>query len=100
MFRRLGDLNSNSGATLSLEVDGRQIQAREGDTVAAALLAAGIRHIRTTPVSGAPRAPYCLMGVCFECLVTVDGESARQACLVPVRDGMQIETQAATETPE
>lgn len=93
MFRRLGDLNSNSGATLSLEVDGRQIQAREGDTVAAALLAAGIRHIRTTPVSGAPRAPYCLMGVCFDCLVTIDGVGSRQACLVPVRAGMSVETQ-------
>ena len=43
--------------------------ARAGDTVAAALLAAGIDHCRTTPVSGAPRAPYCLMGVCFDCLV-------------------------------
>jgi NADH dehydrogenase/NADH:ubiquinone oxidoreductase subunit G len=44
-------------------------------------------------VSGAPRAPYCLMGVCFECLVTVDGVGSRQGCLVPVREGMVIETQ-------
>ncbi len=89
MFRRLSDKD----ATLALKVDGREIRAREGDTVAAALLAAGIRHIRTTPVSGAPRAPYCLMGVCFDCLVTIDGVGSRQACLVPVRAGMAVETQ-------
>jgi predicted molibdopterin-dependent oxidoreductase YjgC len=89
MFRRLGD----KGATLLLKVDGREIRARDGDTVAAALLAAGIKHIRTTPVSGQPRAPYCLMGVCFDCLVTIDGVGSRQACLVPVREGMSVETQ-------
>jgi len=89
MFRRLDD----KGATLILKVDGREIRAREGDTVAAALLVAGIKHIRTTPVSGKPRAPYCLMGVCFDCLVTIDGVGSRQACLVPVREGMAVETQ-------
>ncbi len=89
MFKRLGD----TGATLTLTVDGKAIRARIGDTVAAAMLAAGIDHCRTTPVSGAPRAPYCLMGACFECLVTVDGVGSRQGCLVPVREGMKIETQ-------
>ena len=89
MFRRLNDKN----ATVVLKVDGREMRARDGDTVAAALLAAGVGHIRTTPVSGAPRAPYCLMGVCFDCLVTIDGVGSRQACLVPVRDGMTVETQ-------
>jgi len=89
MFRRLGD----KGATLLLKVDGREIRARDGDTVAAALLAAGIDRFRTTPVSGEARAPYCLMGVCFDCLVTIDGVGSRQACLVPVRAGMAVETQ-------
>ena len=89
MFRRLDD----KGATLLLKVDGREIRARDGDTMAAALLAAGIKHIRTTPVSGKPRAPYCLMGVCFDCLVTIDGVGSRQACLVPVHEGMAVETQ-------
>ena len=63
------------------------------DYWAGAALAAGIDHCRTTPVTGSPRAPYCLMGVCFECLVTVDGVGSRQGCLVPVREGMVIETQ-------
>ena len=44
-------------------------------------------------MSGKPRAPYCLMGVCFDCLVTIDGVGSRQACLVPVREGMAVETQ-------
>ena len=89
MFKRLDE----SGTTLSFTVDGQPIRARTGDTVAAAMLAAGIDHCRTTPVSGAPRAPYCLMGVCFDCLVAIDGVGSRQACLVPVREGMAVETQ-------
>jgi predicted molibdopterin-dependent oxidoreductase YjgC len=89
MFKRLGD----AGAAVTLKVDGKPIRARSGDTVAAALLAAGIDHCRTTPVTGAPRAPYCLMGVCFDCLVTIDGVGSRQGCLVPVREGMTVETQ-------
>ena len=47
--------------------------------------------VRTTPVSGAPRGPYCMMGACFECLVSVDGEPNQQACMVPARDGMRVE---------
>jgi sarcosine oxidase subunit alpha len=89
MFKRLGD----AGTAVTLMVDGKPIRARTGDTVAAAMLAAGIDHCRTTPVTGAPRAPYCLMGVCFDCLVTIDGVGSRQGCLVPVREGMAVETQ-------
>jgi sarcosine oxidase subunit alpha len=89
MFKRLAE----TGAPVAITVDGNAVNARAGDTVAAALLAAGIDHCRTTPVSGAPRAPYCLMGVCFDCLVTVDGVGSRQACLVAVRPGMKVETQ-------
>ncbi len=89
MFRRL----TESGAPVDITVDGRPVAARAGDTVAAALLAAGIDRCRTTPVTGVARAPYCLMGVCFDCLVTIDGVGSRQGCLVPVHDGMVVETQ-------
>ena len=89
MFKRL----ASSGATIALTVDGKPIIARAGDSVAAALLANGVDHCRSTPVSGAPRAPYCLMGVCFDCLVSIDGVGSRQGCLVPVREGMRVETQ-------
>ena len=62
-------------------------------SVAAALLSAGVTHTRVTPVSGTPRAPYCMMGVCFECLVEIDGRPNRQACLTMVQPGMQVRTQ-------
>jgi D-hydroxyproline dehydrogenase subunit gamma len=90
MFRRLPDLTGN---TLNIMVDGKRIRARAGDTVAAALLAGGMAQCRTTAVSGTPRGPYCMMGVCFDCLVTIDGTGNRQGCLVLVRDGMRIDTQ-------
>lgn len=96
-FRRLPEASATGAAdgvgTVTLTVDGRRVQARSTDTVAAALLAAGVTVCRTTPVSGAPRAPYCMMGVCFECLVTIDGMGNRQGCLVAVREGMQVQVQ-------
>lgn len=91
MFQRLPPERPESAVPIF--VDGRRIEARAGDTVAAAMLEAGMVTCRTTPVSGAPRSPYCMMGVCFDCLVTIDGVGNRQACLVRVHDGMQIETQ-------
>ena len=91
MFRR--SQPEAEAATVTLVIDGTSVRARPGDTVAAVMLAAGVSHCRTTPVSGAPRAPYCMMGVCFDCLVTIDGVGNRQGCLVRVRDGMQVEIQ-------
>jgi predicted molibdopterin-dependent oxidoreductase YjgC len=91
MFRRLPDV---SGERVSIVIDGAAAEAFAGDTVAAALLANGIRACRNTPVSGAPRAPYCLMGVCFECLVTIDGIGNRQSCQTRVASGMRIDTGA------
>jgi predicted molibdopterin-dependent oxidoreductase YjgC len=90
MFRRLPDA---VGDTITFTIDGRRAQAFAGDSVAAALLLAGVDHCRTTPVSGARRAPYCMMGVCFECLVTIDGVGNRQACLIVAQEGMRVETQ-------
>jgi predicted molibdopterin-dependent oxidoreductase YjgC len=90
MFRRLPDVN---GEPVPFIIDGQPASAQTGDTVAAALLAAGVEACRTTPLSGAPRGPYCMMGVCFECLVTIDGIGNRQGCLVLVEPGMQVETQ-------
>ena len=90
MFKRSED---DARAPVEVFVDGRSVAAREGDTVSAALLASGLDVRRATAVSGAPRLPYCMMGVCFDCLVTVDGVGNRQGCLVPVSPGMKIEVQ-------
>lgn len=89
MFRRLPE----AGAAVAVTVDGRPVEAREGDSVAAAMLVAGVTHCRITPVGGGPRAPYCMMGACFDCLVTIDGVGNRQGCLTAVREAMAIETQ-------
>ncbi len=72
---------------------GREIVAARGDSVAAALLAAGVDCFRETPLSGARRAPFCMIGNCFECLLEIDGTPNRQSCLVTVREGMCIEVQ-------
>jgi D-hydroxyproline dehydrogenase subunit gamma len=90
MFKRFDD---DTRKTVEIFVDGRAVMAREGDTVSAALLASGLDVRRQTAVSGAPRLPYCMMGVCFDCLVTIDGMGSRQGCLVPVHPGMQVEIQ-------
>lgn len=90
MFRRLPEA---AAPMVAVTIDGRTERVRAGDTVAAALLAAGILASRSSDVSGAPRAPYCMMGVCFECLITIDGVGNRQGCLVPVAAGMRIDTQ-------
>ena len=89
MFKRSGEQRPQ----VSITVDGKALAARAGDTVAAALLAAGIAHCRTTPVSETPRAPYCLMGVCFDCLAEIDGRPNRQSCMVTVAPGMTINRQ-------
>lgn len=69
--------------------DGTELSLLEGANLAAALLAAGVGVFRHTPVSGAARAPFCMMGACFDCLVDIDGVT-RQACMLEVRDGLRI----------
>jgi predicted molibdopterin-dependent oxidoreductase YjgC len=80
------------GARLSLTLDGRTVNAYEGETVAAVLLAEG--HIATRKTrSGSPRGVYCGMGVCFDCLVVVDGVPNTRACVTWVREGMEVARQ-------
>ena len=92
MFKRLATTEASS---VDIEVDGRSIDARAGESVAAALLNAGCVPFRHTPLSGAPRTPVCMMGVCFDCLVEIDGVPNVQSCMVTVRSGMRIRTQHA-----
>lgn len=88
----LARVNDRPLRTITISIDGAPFEAKAGDSVAAALLAAGRAAHRTSTISGAPRGAYCLMGVCFECLVRIDGFDNRQGCMVIVRDGMVIET--------
>src|SRR5262249_10936533 len=76
-------------APVRIRFDGTEIEALPGETIAAALAAADIVAVRRAR-SGAPRGPYCGMGVCFDCLVTVDGRPSQRACLTKVAPGMDV----------
>jgi predicted molibdopterin-dependent oxidoreductase YjgC len=82
-----------AGPGLSISCDGTPLAARAGQTVAAALLAAGRRTFRYTGRHGRPRGLFCGMGVCFDCLVRIDGRPNVRACQTPVAEGMRVETQ-------
>lgn len=79
-----------------LTFDGQPLEFRPGQTVGAALMAAGILSWRRTARRGDPRGLFCGIGVCFDCLVSVDGVPNQRACLTPARDGMRITTQEGT----
>jgi len=81
----------NSGPReVTIKVDDRPLQAVEGRSLAAALLEAGQQTLRRSPSGQEARGLYCAMGVCFECLVTIDGAPGQRACQVRVRDGMIV----------
>ncbi len=96
MFRR----RPEAAPAFTIRVDGREVPARAGESVAAAMLAAGLLRFRNTPATGAARGPFCMMGACFDCLVAIDGIGNRQACLVTVREGMAVETQSSARRLE
>jgi len=77
-------------------IDGRAVTVADGVTVAAALMAGGIRSWRTTRIAGRPRGVFCGMGVCFDCLVTVNGEPNVRACITVVEPGDVIDAQQGT----
>ncbi|MFC8709404.1 (2Fe-2S)-binding protein [Streptomyces sp. NPDC057197] len=70
---------------------GVAVPAEPGQSIAAALVAAGITDWRTTRGRGRPRGLFCGIGVCFDCLISIDGARAERACLVPAADGMRLE---------
>jgi predicted molibdopterin-dependent oxidoreductase YjgC len=90
------EAETQRGQPVTITVDGVPLQAYLGETIAGALLANGRRAWRHTE-SGEPRGLFCGMGICFDCLVTVDGVSNVRACMTPVADGMVVETEGPTE---
>src|SRR5204862_2909921 len=75
------------------EADRRTVRVGEGASAGAAVLLAGLASLRDTPVTGSARAPYCMMGVCFECLAEIDGVPNRQSCMIAALPGMRIRRQ-------
>jgi D-hydroxyproline dehydrogenase subunit gamma len=86
MFRKVRTVSS--GVTIT--VDGDRIAAEPGEPLAAVLLRTGSPYARIHPVSGAPRGPFCMMGICHDCYAIVDGVASTQTCLVTVHDGMVV----------
>ena len=80
------------GPAVTITLDGQTVTAHEGESVAALLLAEGYPATRTTQ-GGAPRGVYCGMGVCFDCLVIVDGIPNTRACTTWVREGLNVRRQ-------
>jgi hypothetical protein len=90
MYRRRPDAGR---ASIAVEVEGRTVMVPEGASAAAAVLLADLPSLRTTAITGTERAPYCMMGVCFDCLAEIDGIPNRQSCMTPARPGMRIRRQ-------
>ena len=80
------------GPTIAISIDGRPATCREGETIAAALIGAGETAWRSTRHTGARRGLFCGIGVCFDCLVIVNGDGPVRACLVTAQPGDQIAT--------
>jgi predicted molibdopterin-dependent oxidoreductase YjgC len=92
MFKRMNNAITGS-QIVTLMIEGEEIVAHQGDTVAAAMLVAGFRYTRITPVKGKRRAPYCMTGICFDCIVEINGNPDQRACQTLVQDGMHVTIQ-------
>ena len=98
MLRRLPPESSDSAAdsqSITLNWYDQEITALASDTVASALLLAGVRVSRKSSVSGDARLPLCMMGSCFECLIEIDGQVV-QSCMTEAKDGMQLKMPGQT----
>lgn len=97
---RVGDEDPRGltrGAPVRMTFDGVDVEAYEGESIAAALLAAEVRATRRTRHAGRPRGLFCGIGACHDCLVRVDGSGPVRACLTPVRDGSAVATHVLGE---
>ena len=77
--------------------DGESISAITGQSVAAALLAANQRALRKTRFNNNERGVFCGIGVCFDCLVVIDGITNQRACLIEAGPGMKVQTQVGSD---
>jgi predicted molibdopterin-dependent oxidoreductase YjgC len=82
--------SASTPEVITVSFDGHPLEAEPGQSVGAALAARGIMAWRSTRKGARPRGIFCGIGVCYDCLVTVDGAANERACLVEVREGMQI----------
>src|SRR5262245_42386093 len=95
---RLKHPDMRPAGAIAIRFDGRELAALPGESIAAALAASDIVAVRQAR-SGAPRGPFCGMGVCFDCLVTVNGRPSQRACLTKVEAGMDVRSLPAATAP-
>jgi predicted molibdopterin-dependent oxidoreductase YjgC len=86
-------IETRRGRRFDIEVDGRKVLAYEGETIAAVLLAAGIRVSRLTPKKHEPRGVYCGIGICHECVMVVNGVPDIRICQTLATPGCKVTTQ-------
>jgi predicted molibdopterin-dependent oxidoreductase YjgC len=96
MFRLLGDADDQVVVVL----DGVEAKVPAGVSVAAALLYLDRIPMRLSVVKAAPRAPFCMMGICFECLIEIDGVVDQRACQLQVRAGMRLNRQLVPDSAD
>jgi predicted molibdopterin-dependent oxidoreductase YjgC len=88
--------DAHPGPAFTVTLDGRPIDVLPGQTVAAALWTAGVTSWRTTRGEGRPRGVFCGIGICFDCLITLNDRPNQRACLAPLQPGDTIRTQNGT----
>ena len=89
----MATLLAKPSASITFTFNGELISAVPGQSVGAAILETGARTLRVTRFENKPRGMFCGIGVCFDCLVVIDGVPNQRACLIEVRDGMKVITQ-------
>ena len=88
------------GEKIRFYLDGKEMYGYEGDTIAAALMAAGVPTHRHTRKKGTPRGIFCAIGRCTDCVMVVDGQINVRTCITPLKEGMQVQTQYGLSAKE
>lgn len=83
----------NPGREVTFSFDGREYRGQEGEPVAAALYAAGVRIHSYSPKGHRPRGIFCMIGKCTDCVMVIDGQPNMRTCVTALKEGMEIQTQ-------
>jgi len=86
-------LKFKKGREMKFTFDGREMTGREGDTIASALIANGVRDLRESIKLNRPRGFFCAIGRCANCSMIVDGIPNTKVCITPLREGIKVERQ-------
>ena len=78
--------------TITFTINGNPIHCEEGQSIAAALINSDQRELRKTRFGDEPRSIFCGIGICFDCIVVVNGVANQRSCLIEARDGMKVES--------